>query len=324
MWYHEHIGGGHCPIVDTWWQTETGMVLISPLPGVTTTKPGSATKPFPGVEAAVLNEQGERVEQRRRLPRARAALARDDARHLRRRRALPRDVLVALPGALLRRRRRPDRRRRRLLAARPRRRRDERLRPPALDDRGRVGARRPSAGRRGRRLRPLRRDDGPGDRRLRDAEGQRGPVRRDARGAPQPRREQDRRDREAGQHRLHARSCRRPARARSCAACCATWPRTGRSATPRRSPIPRSSTSSPSAPRRTQPRTRRRRQAEAARAKASSVRRTSSASVRQHETEMRIAAWPSQTVGLIHASPSCCTAATIARVRSSFSKRSST
>ena len=62
MWYHEHIGGERCPIVDTWWQTETGMVLITPLPGVTTTKPGSATRPFPGVEAAVLNEQGERVE----------------------------------------------------------------------------------------------------------------------------------------------------------------------------------------------------------------------------------------------------------------------
>ena len=63
IWYHEHIGGERCPIVDTWWQTETGMILITPLPGVTTTKPGSATKPFPGVEAAVLNEQGERVEQ---------------------------------------------------------------------------------------------------------------------------------------------------------------------------------------------------------------------------------------------------------------------
>ena len=63
MWYHEHIGGGRCPVVDTWWQTETGMILITPLPGVTTTKPGSATKPFPGIAAAVLNEQGERVEQ---------------------------------------------------------------------------------------------------------------------------------------------------------------------------------------------------------------------------------------------------------------------
>ena len=61
MWYREHIGGDRCPIVDTWWQTETGMVLITPLPGVTTTKPGSATKPFPGVSAAVVNELGEEV-----------------------------------------------------------------------------------------------------------------------------------------------------------------------------------------------------------------------------------------------------------------------
>ena len=61
IWYHEHIGGGRCPIVDTWWQTETGMILITPLPGVTTTKPGSATKPFPGIEAAIYNEQGEEV-----------------------------------------------------------------------------------------------------------------------------------------------------------------------------------------------------------------------------------------------------------------------
>src|SRR4029450_3748729 len=65
IWYHENIGGSRCPIVDTWWQTETGMILITPLPGVTTTKPGSATRPFPGVVAAVVNEQGERVEQGR-------------------------------------------------------------------------------------------------------------------------------------------------------------------------------------------------------------------------------------------------------------------
>ena len=61
VWYHEHVGGGRCPIVDTWWQTETGMILITPLPGITTTKPGSATKPFPGVAAAVYNEAGEEV-----------------------------------------------------------------------------------------------------------------------------------------------------------------------------------------------------------------------------------------------------------------------
>jgi acetyl-CoA synthetase len=61
IWYHEHIGGERCPVVDTWWQTETGMILITPLPGVTTLKPGSATKPFPGVEAAVVNDRGEEV-----------------------------------------------------------------------------------------------------------------------------------------------------------------------------------------------------------------------------------------------------------------------
>jgi acetyl-CoA synthetase len=61
VWYYEHIGGGRCPVVDTWWQTETGMILITPLPGVTTLKPGSATKPFPGVQAAVYNESGDEV-----------------------------------------------------------------------------------------------------------------------------------------------------------------------------------------------------------------------------------------------------------------------
>jgi acetyl-CoA synthetase len=61
MWYHEVIGKERCPIVDTWWQTETGAIMISPLPGVTTTKPGSATVPFPGVAADVVDEEGESV-----------------------------------------------------------------------------------------------------------------------------------------------------------------------------------------------------------------------------------------------------------------------
>ena len=63
LWYHEVIGGGRCPIVDTWWQTETGQIMITPLPGITTTKPGSATRPFPGVEAAVVTKDGEIVEE---------------------------------------------------------------------------------------------------------------------------------------------------------------------------------------------------------------------------------------------------------------------
>ncbi len=61
MWYHQHIGGGRCPIVDTWWQTETGMIMITPLPGLTTTKPGSATLPFPGIEPDILDEAGNPV-----------------------------------------------------------------------------------------------------------------------------------------------------------------------------------------------------------------------------------------------------------------------
>ena len=61
VWYRENIGGDRTPIVDTWWQTETGMILITPLPGVTTLKPGSATRPFPGVVPAVYDEQGNEV-----------------------------------------------------------------------------------------------------------------------------------------------------------------------------------------------------------------------------------------------------------------------
>ncbi len=61
MWYWEHIGGGRCPVVDTWWQTETGQILIAPLPGITTLKPGSATHPFPGITAEVVDEAGNPV-----------------------------------------------------------------------------------------------------------------------------------------------------------------------------------------------------------------------------------------------------------------------
>ena len=62
MWYRDLIGKGRCPIVDTWWQTETGAIMITPLPGATPTKPGSATKPFPGVEADVMTRDGKSVE----------------------------------------------------------------------------------------------------------------------------------------------------------------------------------------------------------------------------------------------------------------------
>lgn len=62
MWYHEHIGHGNCPIVDTWWQTETGCAMIAPLPGLINTKPGSATRPVPGISVAVFDEHGQAVQ----------------------------------------------------------------------------------------------------------------------------------------------------------------------------------------------------------------------------------------------------------------------
>jgi acetyl-CoA synthetase len=61
MWYHEHIGGGRCPVVDTWWQTETGAAMIAPIPSLTTTKPGSATFPLPGIVADVVDDAGRSV-----------------------------------------------------------------------------------------------------------------------------------------------------------------------------------------------------------------------------------------------------------------------
>ncbi len=60
MWYHRVIGEGRCPIVDTWWQTETGAIMISPVPGVTPTKPGSCTRPLPGIDADIVDEEGNR------------------------------------------------------------------------------------------------------------------------------------------------------------------------------------------------------------------------------------------------------------------------
>jgi acetyl-CoA synthetase len=61
MWYREYIGGNRCPVVDTWWQTETGGIMISPLPGITSTPPGSATQPLPGIAADIVNDKGESV-----------------------------------------------------------------------------------------------------------------------------------------------------------------------------------------------------------------------------------------------------------------------
>jgi acetyl-CoA synthetase len=89
VWYHKVIGGARCPIVDTWWQTETGHIMITPLPGITETKPGSATKPFPGVKATVVNKDGEIIEEgggfltlRRPWPGMARTLYREDERYV--------------------------------------------------------------------------------------------------------------------------------------------------------------------------------------------------------------------------------------------------
>jgi len=89
IWYQQTIGKGRCPVVDTWWQTETGHILITPLPGLVATKPGSATRPFPGVEPEVVNDRGEPVPMgqkgylvlKRPWPGMLRTLWRDDARY---------------------------------------------------------------------------------------------------------------------------------------------------------------------------------------------------------------------------------------------------
>ena len=205
MWYHEHIGGGRCPIVDTWWQTETGMIMITPLPGITTTKPGSATKPFPGVDAAVYDNDGNEVGPggggylvlRRPWPAMLRGIYGDHERYVETYWSRFPGVYFAGDGARI------DEDGDFWLLGRV----DDVMNvsgPPHLDDRGGVGARRPSRGRRGGRLRSHGSAHRPGHRRLRDAQGRRRGLGGDARRATRPRGEGDRADREARQHPLHA------------------------------------------------------------------------------------------------------------------------
>ena len=171
MWYHSVIGGGRCPIVDTWWQTETGMIMIAPLPGATPTKPGSATRPLPGVLAEVVDKKGNPVGEPGRLAGDQQAVAGDAADDLRRRRALPAAVLESIAARLFHSRRRPPRRRWLLLDHGSGRRRPQRRRPPAEHD----GDRKRRTGPPPPRLpRPLsvgtaRRSEGRSHRLLRDA-----------------------------------------------------------------------------------------------------------------------------------------------------------
>ena len=162
----------------------------------------------------------------RRLPHPHPPVAVDAARHLRRPRALPGHLLEPLRGPLLRRRRGQDRRRRLPLAAGPGGRRDERLGPPHLDHRGGVGPGRPPERGRVGRGRGERRHHRPGHRGLRDPAGRRrAGRRREGPGAP-PARGRARSGRSPGPRRSSSpTSSRRPGAGRSCAACCATWPR---------------------------------------------------------------------------------------------------
>ena len=215
------------PVVDTWWQTETGMILITPLPGVTTLKPGSATQPFPGVDAAVYDEQGNEVGPggggylvlRRPWPAMLRGIYKDDERYRETYWSKYPDVYFAGDGARI------DEDGDFWLLGR-------------VDDVMNVSGHRistievesalvdhPKRGR-GRGLRAQGRAHRPGDRRLRDAEGRRGGLGRDAGGAAQPRRDEDRPDRASRRTSSSRPSCRRRAAARSCAACCATSPST--------------------------------------------------------------------------------------------------
>ena len=213
VWYREHIGGDRTPVVDTWWQTETGMIMITPLPGVTTLKPGSATKPFPGVDAAVFDEQGNEVGPggggylvlRRPWPAMLRGIYNADDRYRETYWSKYEDVYFAGDGARI------DEDGDFWLLGR-------------VDDVMNVSGHRISTievesalvdhpqRRRGRGLRPQGRAHRPGDRRLRDAEGRRRRLGRDAGGAAQPRRREDRADRQAGEHRLHARAAEDPQR----------------------------------------------------------------------------------------------------------------
>ena len=154
-WYHRVVGDGRCPIVDTWWQTETGGILITPLPGATRLKPGSATRPFFGIVPQIVDAEGKALDGATSgnlciadsWPGMMRTVYGDHQRFVE-------TYFSAYPGKYFHRRRLPPRRGRLLLDHRARRRRDQRRRPSPRHRRGRVGAGRPSesVGGRGGRL----------------------------------------------------------------------------------------------------------------------------------------------------------------------------
>ena len=172
MWYQEHIGGGTAPVVDTWWQTETGSIMISPLPGITATKPGSATTPMPGIEADVVDEQGAPVPGggggylviRNPWPSMLRSIWGDDQRYV--------DTYWSrFEGPLLPGGRRQAGRGRLPVAAGPGGRRDAGVGPQHLDHGGRVGPGLPSVGGGGGGGGPERPPHRPGHSRLREPAG---------------------------------------------------------------------------------------------------------------------------------------------------------
>ena len=157
MWYHRKIGRERCPIVDTWWQTETGGIMMSPLPGAIPTKPGSCTKPLPGIVPAIVDSAGKPVPagqggwlvMTKPWPGMLRGIWGDDDRY-------QRAVLEQGAAQVSGRRQRPPRRRRLLLDHGPHRRRAERRRPSPEHDRDRKRPGQPSAGGRSGRRRPAR------------------------------------------------------------------------------------------------------------------------------------------------------------------------
>ena len=192
MWYRKNIGGDRVPIVDTWWQTETGSILITPLPGITTTTPGSATKPFPGIQAEIVDEKGDPVGTRPgRISGAETPLAGHATHYLRRPPAIRGTVLEPLPQHLLHRRRGQDGRERLLLDSGPRGRRNQRGGPSHQHHGGgeRAGGPQRRGGGRVHRQKP--RDQGPGGGGLRDAQGGHRHVRRNGAGVEATRKDED-------------------------------------------------------------------------------------------------------------------------------------
>ena len=220
-WYHRVIGKGRCPIVDTWWQTETGSIMISPLPGATPLKPGSGTLPLPGIIVDIVDTKGQPVGKNREgYSDHPASLAQHGSEHLGRSGTIPATVLVARSRSVFHRGCGASGRRWILLGAWPCRRCDERQRPPAQHHGNRVGARSPSRRSRSSRSRKAARNHGTGGLRVRHAKAGRLETRRTGERTPSMGRQRNR-QRSPGPRSFGLRMrCPRPAAAKSCGDCC--------------------------------------------------------------------------------------------------------